>query len=50
MRLATKKGDEKLYFTHGLYAEEIPKALQEVREFVDSHSGEVLIIVKIPNI
>ncbi|CAK1586803.1 unnamed protein product [Parnassius mnemosyne] len=44
LRLATKTGDAKFYFTHGLYADEITEALHQVMNFVDSHPGEVVIL------
>ncbi|KAL4710872.1 hypothetical protein ACJJTC_002502 [Scirpophaga incertulas] len=44
LRLATKTGSSDFYFTHGLYANEISGALNEVKEFVDSHPGEVVIL------
>lgn len=42
LRLATKKGTDNFYFTHGLYAEEISGALNQVKSFVESHPGEVI--------
>ncbi|XP_059057879.1 PI-PLC X domain-containing protein 3 isoform X2 [Achroia grisella] len=44
LRLATKKDENHYFFTHGLYAEEISKPLQQIRDFVDSHPGEVVIL------
>ncbi|KAL0821612.1 hypothetical protein ABMA28_005061 [Loxostege sticticalis] len=44
LRLATKKGTDNFYFTHGLYAEEISGALNQVKSFVESHPGEVVIL------
>lgn len=44
LRLATMPNDEDFYFTHGLYGEEISKALTQVRDFVDTHPGEVVIL------
>ncbi|KAF9424580.1 hypothetical protein HW555_000391 [Spodoptera exigua] len=44
LRLATKVGDDKFYFTHGLYGDEISLALGQIRKFVDSHPGEVVIL------
>uniref|UniRef100_A0A2H1WST6 SFRICE_017682 n=1 Tax=Spodoptera frugiperda TaxID=7108 RepID=A0A2H1WST6_SPOFR len=44
LRLATKAGDDKFYFTHGLYGDEISLALGQIRKFVDSHPGEVVIL------
>ncbi|XP_028162067.1 PI-PLC X domain-containing protein 3 isoform X2 [Ostrinia furnacalis] len=44
LRLATKKDTDKFYFTHGLYADEISKGLNQVKSFIDSHPGEVVIL------
>lgn len=44
LRLATKEGTKEFFFTHGVYAEEISKALNQVKEFVDTHPGEVVIL------
>ncbi|GBP28384.1 PI-PLC X domain-containing protein 3 [Eumeta japonica] len=44
LRLATKTGTEDFYFTHGLYADEITKSLQQVKDFVENHPGEVVIL------
>ncbi|CAH2043394.1 unnamed protein product, partial [Iphiclides podalirius] len=44
LRLATKTGDNKFYFTHGVYANEITEALHQVKDFVDTHPGEVVIL------
>ncbi|XP_026756144.2 PI-PLC X domain-containing protein 3 isoform X2 [Galleria mellonella] len=44
LRLATKKDASNFFFTHGLYAEEITKALQQIKDFIDSHPGEVVIL------
>ncbi|XP_013140958.1 PREDICTED: PI-PLC X domain-containing protein 3 isoform X3 [Papilio polytes] len=44
LRIATKTGNDKFYFTHGVYADEITTALQQVKNFVDTHPGEVVIL------
>ncbi|KAI5637551.1 hypothetical protein NE865_09684 [Phthorimaea operculella] len=44
LRLSTKTGTEDFYFTHGLYAQEITRGLSDVKNFVDSHPGEVVIL------
>ncbi|CAG9788610.1 unnamed protein product [Diatraea saccharalis] len=44
LRLATKPGTNAFYFTHGLYADEITEPLNQVKEFVDTHPGEVVIL------
>ncbi|XP_075980438.1 PI-PLC X domain-containing protein 3 isoform X2 [Anticarsia gemmatalis] len=44
LRLATMPNEENFYFTHGLYGEEISKALTQVKDFVDTHPGEVVIL------
>ncbi|KAJ2945510.1 hypothetical protein O0L34_g324 [Tuta absoluta] len=44
LRISTKTGTEDFYFTHGLYAQEIDKGLNDVKSFVDSHPGEVVIL------
>ncbi|KAH9633876.1 hypothetical protein HF086_002907, partial [Spodoptera exigua] len=46
LRLATKVGDDKFYFTHGLYGDEISLALGQIRKFVDSHPGEVIVVYR----
>ncbi|XP_022823004.1 PI-PLC X domain-containing protein 3 isoform X3 [Spodoptera litura] len=46
LRLATKAGDDKFYFTHGLYGDEISMALGQIRKFVDSHPGEVIVVYR----
>lgn len=45
LRLATKNGQSNFYFTHGVYAEEISKGLEEVKRFVETHPGEVCLFV-----
>ncbi|CAH2984002.1 unnamed protein product [Chilo suppressalis] len=44
LRLATKPGSSNFFFTHGLYADEITESLNQVKQFVDSHPGEVVIL------
>ncbi|XP_014357772.2 PI-PLC X domain-containing protein 3 isoform X1 [Papilio machaon] len=44
LRIATKTGDDKFYFTHGVYADEITTALHQVKSFIDTHPGEVVIL------
>ncbi|CAB3253166.1 unnamed protein product [Arctia plantaginis] len=44
LRLATMPNSDNFYFTHGLYGEEISGALTQVKEFVDKHPGEVVIL------
>ncbi|XP_047108565.1 PI-PLC X domain-containing protein 3 isoform X1 [Schistocerca piceifrons] len=44
LRVATKKNCKELYFVHGLYGSEISSLLQEVRAFLDTHQGEVVIL------
>lgn len=44
LRIATKSGEDNFYFTHGVYAAEITEALKQVKEFVDEHPGEVVIL------
>ncbi|XP_026748010.1 PI-PLC X domain-containing protein 3 isoform X2 [Trichoplusia ni] len=44
LRLATKPDDDNFYFTHGLYGDEISTALTQVKEFTESHPGEVVIL------
>ncbi|XP_072944750.1 PI-PLC X domain-containing protein 3 [Epargyreus clarus] len=44
LRLATKTGEDKFYFTHGVYAGEITHPLMQVKEFVDKHPGEIVIL------
>ncbi|XP_013200996.2 PI-PLC X domain-containing protein 3 [Amyelois transitella] len=44
LRLATKNGTDSFFFTHGVYADEITGPLEKVREFIDSHPEEVVIL------
>ncbi|XP_026321565.1 PI-PLC X domain-containing protein 3 [Hyposmocoma kahamanoa] len=44
LRLATKTNSEQFFFTHGVYADEISKALNQVKEYVYSHPEEVVIL------
>ncbi|XP_045775125.1 PI-PLC X domain-containing protein 3 isoform X1 [Maniola jurtina] len=44
LRLATKTGVDQFFFTHGMYADEISKPLQQVKDFVDQHPHEVVIL------
>ncbi|CAH0720406.1 unnamed protein product, partial [Brenthis ino] len=44
LRLATKTGSEDFFFTHGVYAGEIYQPLQQIKQFVDSHPYEVVIL------
>ncbi|XP_053610444.1 PI-PLC X domain-containing protein 3 isoform X2 [Plodia interpunctella] len=44
LRLATKNGTDSFFFTHGLYAEEITKPLEQVKDFLDTHPEEVVIV------
>lgn len=41
LRVATKKGTDKLFFVHGLYSCLIDELLSNIREFIDTHTGEV---------
>lgn len=41
LRLATKAGTNKLYFTHGLYAGEVTEQFNIFKNFLDSHPQEV---------
>ncbi|KAI8439271.1 hypothetical protein MSG28_013108 [Choristoneura fumiferana] len=44
LRLTTKTNSDQFFFTHGLYAGEISTALEQVKQFVDTHPGEVVIL------
>ncbi|XP_038222736.1 PI-PLC X domain-containing protein 3 isoform X1 [Zerene cesonia] len=44
LRLATKTGEERFYFTHGVYAGEITEPLHQIKQFATSHPGEVIIL------
>ncbi|XP_055710891.1 PI-PLC X domain-containing protein 3 [Phlebotomus papatasi] len=43
-RISFRLPDAKYYFVHGLYCEEIVEALHEIRDFLESHPGEVIIL------
>ncbi|XP_026462988.1 PI-PLC X domain-containing protein 2 [Ctenocephalides felis] len=43
-RIATKKPSSDFYFVHGLYADEVSSSLVKIRDFLDTHPGEVVII------
>ncbi|KAM3965721.1 PI-PLC X domain-containing protein 3 [Aphomia sociella] len=44
LRLATKNDTDNFYFTHGVYADEISVPLQQIKDFIDSHPEEVVIL------
>ncbi|KAF2883348.1 hypothetical protein ILUMI_22850 [Ignelater luminosus] len=44
LRVATKKGSVYPYFVHGLYATEVVSVLNDLKKFLDSHPGEVVIL------
>ncbi|XP_023937235.1 PI-PLC X domain-containing protein 3 isoform X1 [Bicyclus anynana] len=44
LRLATKTGADQFFFTHGMYAGEISQPLNQVKEFVEQHPHEVVIL------
>ncbi|XP_022121691.2 PI-PLC X domain-containing protein 3 isoform X1 [Pieris rapae] len=44
LRLATKTGSDHFYFTHGVYAGEITEPLHQIKDFINSHPGEVVIL------
>lgn len=44
LRVATRQRKNYPYFVHGLYADEITTMLTNVREFIDSHPHEVVIL------
>lgn len=44
LRLATKTGTQDLYFTHGLYADEITLPLRDILEFVTTHPKEIVML------
>ncbi|XP_041982385.1 PI-PLC X domain-containing protein 3 isoform X2 [Aricia agestis] len=44
LRLATKTGTNSIFFTHGVYAGEITGPLRQIKEFINSHPGEVVIL------
>ncbi|XP_039756226.1 PI-PLC X domain-containing protein 3 isoform X1 [Pararge aegeria] len=44
LRLATKTGVDQFFFTHGMYAGEISQPLNQVKEYVEQHPHEVVIL------
>ncbi|GAB0097076.1 PI-PLC X domain-containing protein 3 [Sergentomyia squamirostris] len=43
-RISFRPHDKKYYFVHGLYCEEIINSLKDVRDFLDNHPEEVIIV------
>ncbi|XP_059619372.1 PI-PLC X domain-containing protein 2 [Phlebotomus argentipes] len=43
-RISFRRQEQRYYFVHGLYCEEIVDPLQEIRDFLDSHPGEVIVL------
>lgn len=43
LRLATKKGTDELYFVHGLYSCSVDVVLDEINDFLNTHTQEVSI-------
>lgn len=41
LRLATRKGTDKIYFVHGLYSCEVDQVLHELKDFLVTHPLEV---------
>lgn len=44
LRLSTRENDEKLYFVHSQFADTIIPILTEIRDFLDTHPHEVVIL------
>ncbi|GLG95159.1 PI-PLC X domain-containing protein 3 [Gryllus bimaculatus] len=44
LRIATKQHSKNLYFVHGLYGDEISNILKDVREYLDTHVKEIVIL------
>lgn len=44
LRVATKPSDGDIYFLHGLYGSKIYEPLQQVAEWLSSHSNEIIIL------
>lgn len=44
LRVATKPADGDIYFLHGLYGSKIYQPLQQVAEWLSSHSNEIVIL------
>ena len=44
LRVATKRSDHRVYFLHGLYGAEITQPLVEVKDWLDTHPGEIIIM------
>lgn len=44
LRVATKPGSSDIFLIHGLYGSEVTEQLQHIKSFLDSHSGEIIIL------
>ncbi|KAJ3615799.1 hypothetical protein Zmor_008627 [Zophobas morio] len=44
LRISTKEKDDHFYFVHGLYGDEVAKILDEIKEFLETHPKEVVIL------
>ncbi|XP_076763674.1 PI-PLC X domain-containing protein 2 [Xylocopa sonorina] len=44
LRVATKSGDNHIYFLHGLYGSKIYQPLKEIAEWLSAHSNEIVIL------
>lgn len=43
-RIATKKSKDLFYFVHGLYSEEVIVELEEIKDFLEQHPKEIVIL------
>lgn len=46
LRLATKRGCDKIYFVHGLYSCCVDEVLNEINDFLNEHPKEVIAFVR----
>lgn len=44
LRISTKRGDDTLYFCHGLYSCEVQPVLKDIAAFLETHNQEVVIL------
>lgn len=44
LRLATKNGTDNFFFTHGVYAAEISQPLNQIKNFINEHPHEVVVL------
>ncbi|KRT82433.1 hypothetical protein AMK59_4592, partial [Oryctes borbonicus] len=44
LRISTKEGTEQLFFVHGQYSVDVVSVLNDIENFLDSHSQEVVVL------